>query len=219
VARFFSGLIERLRAVPGIRSAAASVVVPLTGRTWQREYEAIGPTEQAQRIYHSFENWVTPEYFTTLGTPLILGRNFDIHDSVNAAHVALVNQSFASHLFGSSNPIGRQLYDKGKKDQITIVGIVGDARYRALRADVPRTVYRPISQVPPSFPFVLTLNLEVWTSSPANNFRKPIEEIVRRLDTQATLDFRTFDSLIDSNLLYERLLTMLSMAFGLIGLL
>jgi putative ABC transport system permease protein len=191
--------------------------VPLTGRTWQRDFEAIGRAEQSPRVYHSFENWVTPQYFETLGTPLMLGRNFDIHDSANADHVALVNQSFAMHLFGSSNPIGRQLYEKGKKDPITIVGVVADARDRSLRTDAPPTLYRPIEQLPPSFPFVLTLNLEVWTSSPANNYRKPIEEIVRSLDSRATVNFHTFDSLIDSNLLYERLLTMLSVGFGLIG--
>ena len=90
-----------------------------------------------------------------------------------------MNQSFATHLFGSSDPIGKQLYEIGKKDPITIVGIVGDARYRTLRAEAPPTLYRPIAQLPPSFPFVLTLNLKVRTSSPANNFRKPIEEIMR----------------------------------------
>jgi ABC-type antimicrobial peptide transport system permease subunit len=64
----------------------------------------------------------------------------------------------------------------------------------------------------------LTLNLEVWTSAPAADLQTPIEQVVRRLNSQATVDFHTFDSLIDSNLLYERLLTALSIAFGVIGL-
>ncbi len=64
----------------------------------------------------------------------------------------------------------------------------------------------------------MTLNLEVWTNSPANTLRKPIDELLRHLDNQATADFHTFDSLIHANLLYERLLTALSVAFGLIGL-
>ena len=64
----------------------------------------------------------------------------------------------------------------------------------------------------------MTLNLEVWTSAPAGDLRTPIERLVRRLYGQATVDFRTFDSMIDSNLLYERLLTTLSVTFGFIGL-
>ncbi len=75
-----------------------------------------------------------------------------------------------------------------------------------------------MSQLPASFPFLLTLNLEVWTASPTNTLRKPIEELVTGLNREATIDFNTFDSLIDSNLLYERLLTVLSVAFGLVGL-
>jgi ABC-type antimicrobial peptide transport system permease subunit len=59
---------------------------------------------------------------------------------------------------------------------------------------------------------------EVWTRSPANSLRKPIEELVGHLDDQSTVDFHSFDALIDANLLYERLLTALSAAFGLIGL-
>jgi ABC-type antimicrobial peptide transport system permease subunit len=65
---------------------------------------------------------------------------------------------------------------------------------------------------------VLTLNLELWTSSPAIDLRDPIQKLVHRLDSQAPVDFRTFDSLIDSDLLYQRLLAALSVGFGLIGL-
>lgn len=216
VAQFFQRLLEQVRVLPGVRSAAASVVVPLSGRSWQNDYEIPGNTGRTPR-FHSFENWVTPAYFETLGTPLLLGRNLERRDSSKAVQVALVNQSFAARAFGSTDPIGRQVYERGKPDAITIVGIVGDARYRSLREDAPASLYRPIAQLPPSFPFVLTLNLEVWTSAPAADLRTPIEQLVRRLNGQATVDFHTFDSLIDSNLLYERLLTALSISFGVIG--
>ncbi len=133
--------------------------------------------------------------------------------------MALVNQAFARQAFGSSDPIGRQVSEKEKKDTITIVGIVGDARYRNLRDEAPPTLYRPIAQLPPSFDFLLSLNLEVWTEAPAINFTRPIDELVKRLNNRVSVDFHTFESLIDSALLYERLLTVLSVAFGSIGLL
>ncbi|MGA8026824.1 MAG: ABC transporter permease [Bryobacteraceae bacterium] len=216
VVLFFDRLLEQVRTLPGVRSAAASVVVPLSGQTWQQNYEIVG--KQAAHVQHSFEHWVTPDYFETLGTPLILGRNLAPTDSAKSFHVALVNQTFAKLAFGSSNPIGRQVYDKDEKDTITIVGIVGDARYRSLRADAPPTIYRPVSQLPSAFGFLLALNLEVWTSTPPADLARPIEGIAKRLDSQASLEFHTFDSLIDANLLYERLLTVLSISFGLIGL-
>lgn len=85
VVQFFTRLMEQTRAVPGVRSAAASVVVPLTGRTWEQNYEIVGGTEPAQGVFHSLENWVTPHYFETLGTPLILGRNFDMRRPASTA--------------------------------------------------------------------------------------------------------------------------------------
>ncbi len=66
VARFFDLLLEKVRALPGIRSAAASVVVPLSGRTWQQDYEMPGKANGVEQLRHSFENWVTPGYFETL---------------------------------------------------------------------------------------------------------------------------------------------------------
>ncbi len=219
VARFFDRLLEKARGLPGVRSAAASVVVPLSGGSWQQDYEILGNTHRAGQIRHSFENWVTPGYFETLGTPLILGRYFGQLDSDKAVHVALVNQAFATRAFGSADPIGRLVYEKEKKDTITIVGIVGDARYRSLRDQAPPTLYRPIAQLPPSFDFLLSLNLEVWTEIPAIDLTRPIEDLVKHLNNRVSVDFHTFDSLLDSTLLYERLLTVLSVAFGLIGLL
>ena len=84
-----------------------------------------------------------------------------------------------------------------KKDTITIVGIVSDARYRTLRDEAPLTVYRPIAQLPPAFGFLLTVNLEVWTSTPPSGVANPIDRLVKHLDRQAFVDFRAFDSLID----------------------
>jgi putative ABC transport system permease protein len=217
VARFFDRLLEKVRALPGVRAASASVVVPLSGRSWQQDYEIPGNAKAAQ-VRHSFENWVTPEYFETLGTPLVLGRYFARADSAKAVHVALVNQAFATYVFGSSNPVGRQVYEHDKKDPITIVGIVGDARYRKLREAAPPTLYRPIAQLPPSFDFLLSLNLEVWTETPSAEVVRPVRELVSGLNDRVSVEFHTFDSMIDTNLLYERLLTVLSVAFALIGL-
>ena len=214
VVEFFGRLIEEVRSLPGVRSAAASIVVPLGGRTWTRDYEI----RDRALLPGSFENWVTPEYFATLGTPLLLGRSFGRDDSAKAGHVAIVNQAFAQRAFGRTNPIGRQIYEKDKKDAITIVGVVTNARYQSLRDPAPPTIYRPIEQLPDTFGFLLTLNLEVWTAAPATDLRLPIEQLVKRLESRAITEFRTFDSLIDSNLAYERLLTALSMGFGLIGL-
>lgn len=218
VVHFFNQLLQKVRALPGVRSAAASVVVPLSGRTWQSDYQIAGDRRGSNELAHCFENWVTPAYFQTLGTPLILGRSLSDSDSANAQRVAVVNEAFARRWFNDSNPIGYRIVEKGKKDLITIIGVVGDARYRRLQDETPPTLYRPIAQLPSAFEFLLELKLEVWTSTPAASLAEPVRQMVHRLDAQAFVDTQTFDSLIDSNLLYERLLTALSIAFGIVGL-
>jgi hypothetical protein len=215
---FFDELLKTVRALPGVRSAAASVVVPLSGRSWEEDHKIVGDSTQGGLHRQSFENWVTPSYFDTLGTPLILGRNLDGKDISQSPHVAVINNAFAKHAFGSDNPIGRRIYEDAKKDTITIVGVVADARYRNLHQDAPPTVYRPIAQLPASFDFLLTLNLEVWTSTPALSLAKPINQLVRRMNSGVFVDSYTFDTLVDFALSYQRLLTALSVAFGAIGL-
>ncbi len=220
VVRFFDNLLERVRALPGVRSAAASKVVPLGGHSWQSDYELDHDRDQTANKIHSYLNWVTPDYFQTLGTPLLLGRGFGAQDSANSPRVAIVNETFVKRYLGTANPIGRRMFEitKTKRDPIQIVGIVGDARYRSLTDEPPPTVYRPIEQLPAAFDFLLELNLEVWTRTPAGDFAGPIRGVARRLNNQVSTDIRTFDSLIDSNLLYERMLTALSIAFGAVGL-
>jgi predicted permease len=221
VVRFFDKLLDRVRALPGVRSAAASKVVPLGGNSWQNDYEVERDPNQGASHVHSYLNWVTPSYFETLGTPLLLGRSFSAQDSANSLRVGVVNQAFVKRYLGSANPIGQRIFEiqKNKKEPLQIVGIVADARYRSLLDQAPPTVYRPIAQMPATFGFLLELNLEVWTSSPANDLAGPIRTTVKRLNSGVSTEIRTFDSLIDSNLLYERMLTALSIAFGAVGLL
>ncbi|MBV9501084.1 MAG: ABC transporter permease [Acidobacteriaceae bacterium] len=220
VVRFFDNLLERVRSLPGVRSAAASKVVPLGGRTWQNDYELDQDRDQSANKIHSYLNWVTPEYFQTLGTPLVLGRDFSAQDSASSPRVAIVNETFVKRYLGTANPIARRFFEitKGKRDPIQIIGIVRDARYRSLTDEIPPTVYRPIEQLPTAFDFLLELSLEVWTRAPARDLAGPIRSIPKQLDAQVSTEIRTFDSLIDSNLLYQRMLTALSIAFGAVGL-
>lgn len=218
VTGFFDELLKTVRALPGVRSVAASVIVPLTGRSWEEDYQILHTSTQEQVPFHSFENWVTPSYFDTLGTPLIMGRSLATKDIAQSPHIAVINTVFAKSVFGSGNPIGRQINEISKKDIVTIVGVVADARYRNLHETAPPTVYRPIAQLPASFGFLLTLNLEVWTSTPALSLAKPITQLVRHMNSGVFADAYTFDTLVDFALSYQRLLTALSVTFGVVGL-
>jgi putative ABC transport system permease protein len=130
---------ERLRqsvlAVPGVASAAVSFMTPVTGGVWNNRVDVSGGVEMPERHKMSNFNAVTPGWFTTFGTPILAGRDFNEGDRKNAPPVILVNQAFAKKFLNGANPIGHTVtIGVGGGDQSTpkeVVGLVADAVYRA----------------------------------------------------------------------------------------
>src|SRR5262245_49067432 len=126
---------ERLRqsvlAVPGVCAAAVSFVPPGSGSTWNNRVEVSGAAEMPERQRLSNFNAVTPGWFTTFGTPILAGRDFNEGDRKNAPPVILVNQAFAKQFLNSANPIGHTVVvGVGGFNQSApkeIVGLVADA--------------------------------------------------------------------------------------------
>ena len=131
-------LVERLAAAPGTVSVAVANAVPLRGTTpFSAGYIIEGQaTDDRQPTAQATFNSVTPEYFRTLGIPLVRGRGFTSTDRDPDHPVVVVNQSLARHRFASEDPIGRRLSFDGGKQWVTIVGVVGDTRQQDLTSPV-----------------------------------------------------------------------------------
>ncbi len=134
-------LLDRLAAIPGVRSASLSAGTPISGGAASRFVSAEGYQPKAAET-RVFLNWVGPRFFETYGTPLLAGREFTFQDA-GASHVAIVNQSMARYYFGHANPVGRRLTLERDDQPFEIVGVVGDAKYLDLHVAPPRTVYLP----------------------------------------------------------------------------
>lgn len=100
-------LLDRVRATPGVESVAETFIVPLSGAGWNDMIE-IPELPKHSRILPWF-NQISPGYFETMGMPLLAGRNFDQHDTVSSAEVAVVNQEFSRKFLAGSNPIGKHI--------------------------------------------------------------------------------------------------------------
>jgi hypothetical protein len=90
-------ILERLKGVPGIRSASAANVLPIGGGLWTRGVRIEGYTFRADESDSVVFNVIAPDYFGTLGTPVVLGREFDDRDTGTSPKVAIVNESFARY--------------------------------------------------------------------------------------------------------------------------
>jgi len=129
IAAFFRQTLERLRAVPGIESAALARAVPFSGNGGSTTFQVEGEPEPPKgREPVAQLNIVSPDYFRTMGIRQLEGRDFDEHDTADVPSVAVVNETMARQLWPGMDPIGRRLRlrDAG---WVTVVGVVGDVRH------------------------------------------------------------------------------------------
>jgi putative ABC transport system permease protein len=152
VRAFEAALRERLRGLPGVRGVATVSYLPLTGQSnWPTEREG----HPDQDIGGMEIRIVSPDYFETMGIPIVLGRSFNAGDIAPAPHVILVNETVARRWWGESSPLGDRVAVgrlKGK-DQAggvekprEVVGVVADTKSVYLKAPPRPTVYLPIAQ-------------------------------------------------------------------------
>jgi len=215
--RYTEAVLSGTRNLPGVRSASGSVVIPMSGSSWQMDFTTAGYAARRDSDYHSYQNMVTPDFFRTMGTRLLMGRDFTERDDETASKVAVVNESFARRYWGEENPLGKRFHEVDKKDLITVVGVVKDAKYRDFRKSAPPAVYLPLRQIPSTMGW--SLQLEVWTYGDPHSLITPVREVLTCQQKDVSTTFQTFTELIDKRLLYERLLTALSVSFGALGIL
>lgn len=146
VDRYYEGLADAVRAVPGVTRAAMTHAVPVVNGGWvMGTYPSANPPAEGEVT--SLARWrpISPGYFETAGIELVAGRPFTAEDRLGAEPVALLNVSAATGLFGG---VRKALGDTIRigiegQDDIRVVGIVEDVRILGLREDAPRTAYRP----------------------------------------------------------------------------
>jgi macrolide transport system ATP-binding/permease protein len=138
-------LIDRVRATPGVESAAFARLTPLGYGTYSETPIAVDgyqpPLEEQPTVEY---NQVGPAYFATLGIPLLSGRDFTRADNENAPLVAIVNRTMKARYWGDRDPIGRRLQVKGKWARV--IGVAADSKYESMREDPKPFFYVPLSQ-------------------------------------------------------------------------
>jgi predicted permease len=207
--RYTNMILDDIRRLPGVRSASRSVVIPMEGSSWQRDFTAPG---YAGRTYGCYMNLVSPGFFQTIGTRLLTGRDFSNHDDAAGQKVAVVNESFARRYWSGENPVGKSFREVDKNEPITVIGVVEDAKYRDFRKEARPTVYLPLAQAPSTLGW--SINFEIWTYTEPHAVIKSVQNILDRQLKDVPVVFQTFNELVDRRLLYERLLTALSICFG-----
>jgi predicted permease len=215
----YEQLLARIRAIPGVRSASLSVHTPLSTNVSDTSVRVQGtPAANGSDLTSVDVEPVGPDYFATLQTPLLRGREFTADDRSGTPEVAIVNQSMARHYFGDADPLGRlisiPLY-RGDSSWMRIVGEVRDVKVHDLREPATLMLYVPMLQAPEGAA-TFEIRTAVDPASIQTAALAAVQSIDRRLPVYGvkTLNDQFADSMVE-----ERLVASLSSAFGLLALL
>jgi len=206
----FEEMLEHLRALPGVSSASASDVTPIDNSIDAGYLQIEGYTSKGSEDTLVYFNQVSDRFFETLGTDLVMGRDFDAHDTPGSPKVAIVNQSMAKKFFAGQNPLGRRY--RSEAGWVEIVGVVKDAKYVTLREDIHPTAYVAASQ-DANPDESKTFELRVATGAPTAAI-SAVKSSIAEVNRDVSLQFKTLALQVDESLARERLLATLSGFFG-----
>jgi predicted permease len=216
---FFDQAVERLRAIPGVTSAAYTYSLPIAGSNWNSIFTIEGqPVPERSQLPSSGWIPITPEYFETMGIRLIKGRWFDNRDLATSPEAVVVNETFARRFFGDHDPIGarvKQGWPEEKAPWRQIVGVVNDVRMDGLQGDDSLQAYLPARQLSQrSGTFV------VRTSGNPAPLGRAIAAAIHEIDPNVPLfNVRTMNQVIDVAIGNERLTMVLMISFAALALL
>jgi predicted permease len=217
----YNRLLDGIRAIPGVKGTTFSDNGIFSGSSCGTQLYVEGFTPAKGARTGTRCEAVGPDYFATLGVPMLRGRELTLADMTPTAKVAVINQAMAKDFFEGRDPIGKHIKDlyPGSTSEYEIVGVAQDFRTDSLRGKVIRHFYAPAANaigegVPTS------INLEVRTvAAPAGliaAIRRKVQEADRTIPIESA---RTVEDLLDSRVLQQRIIAQLSSFFGGLALL
>lgn len=219
IAALYNGVIERVGALPGVRSVGAVDRLPLAQRVWGLGARIRGQFEDASKLLPSIAHLqtVTPDYFATLGIP-VRGRTFTDADRAGQLRVAIVSESVARQYWPNGDAIGQHVGYPSDTNWMTIIGVVPDTKQDSLRDTAMTSMYVPWTQRS-----VMSGN-EYWIlarsgGDPAS-LSASIRQIVREIDRSvAVSDVRTMNAVVSASIQKARFTTTVVGLFALAALL
>ena len=218
---FQKQLISRLAEFPGVKSAAATSVVPLANPGARFVFWADGhplpPLHQAPLASYRI---VSPGYFATMGIPVLEGREFAEIDQKTSLSVGVINREMAERMWPGENPIGKRfsvgvpLDPKEEVQWTTVVGVVGAVRQTALDTEPGMEMYQPLAQAPfPAMSFVARTSLDLGA------FAEPARTLVASMNSDLLVaGLRSMDEILHDSVAPYRFNMLLLTIFGLAAL-
>jgi len=208
---------QELAALPGVSAVSASIVAIFSGGSWGNSVLLEGSEPGPDDDIDSRWNMIGPGYFSTLGVPLMAGREFAAGDHSDAEKVVIVNQAFMRK-FGlePGEAIGTFMSPNGRGSELThrIVGVVQDAGYSNVKQDVPPTFFVPYRQND----YVGSITFYLRTQIATSQTMAAVGGAITRLDSNLPVEnLKTLERQVDESVVLDRLISTLSAAFAVLA--
>jgi predicted permease len=201
-------LLERIESLPGVRAATMTRFPPISGGTGTNLDFVIHSEGGGQMTAREvWVNNVGAKYFTTMGVPVVAGREFDLHDSNRPQRVVVVNRAFARRYFRDVSPVGKTITQR--ETPMEIIGVVGNAKYSELRGEMEETVYFNLFQQ-----WGVPMQFLIRTERDPSTVAAAVREEMRSTIGNVLIRTRTLEDHIDASIVRERLVSRLAGLFG-----
>ena len=224
---FYERLIERVRALPGVRAAGATNILPLSGNYDSRGIQIEDRPAPAGQAPSVQSRSVTPGYFDAMGIPLLRGRGFDARDAAGSPPVVLVSDAMARRYWPDEDPVGKRItfnsgipedeqQEVGGPGSREVIGVVGDVKHLGLDEEVTPFFYTPHAQQPSYHTMTLVLRAAPAPATLASAVRHELAE----MDPNVPLsEVWTLDAVLGRVTAAPRLRTLLVGSFAALALL
>jgi len=223
---------DEFKALPGVKSAGLALYSTLEGNNWGESVFVEGrPAPGPEENHGSSWDRVSPQFFQTVGQPIIRGHGFTDQDTATSQMVAVVNQTFVKKFFPKEDPIGRHfgVFDQKYASNFEIVGIVADAKYNNPREPYRSMYFRPMTQFNRNVfgrQFFMAESRSVYPNSITVQYAgdaASLESTARRTLANINPDltvvsFKSLDYQVADNFNGERLISRLTELFGVLAL-
>jgi putative ABC transport system permease protein len=222
--RFFTEVLDRASALPGVTAVGTINHLPLFGDVWTFGFTVEGrPAPDPGNEPHAVYRVASPGYFRAIAQPLVAGRDFDARDTAGGLPVAIVNTSLAARWWPNGEALGARLaFASSGNDApiyLTIVGIVGNVRQRELTNESSDEIYVPLAQRPGDDPSRAAMTIVARTTGEPGALLPMLRDAVWAVDRQAAVyEGVTLDDVLDREVWRERLAADLVGAFALVAL-
>ncbi|HEY7513619.1 MAG TPA: ADOP family duplicated permease, partial [Vicinamibacteria bacterium] len=211
-------LLGEIQRIPGVRATSFSQLGLFTGGESTRTIDVEGHAAKGQDDRDSGRDAVGPDYFATLGAPLLLGRGVQDGDGAGAPRICVVNEAFVRRFFEGRNPLGRRITEvadqeaPGEASDCQVVGVAGDARTQGLRGDVAPRYFVAAAQSATLFG---SPTLLVRTSAEPEPMMRAVRRTIQRVDASVPiLKATTLDEQMSLQTAQDRTTARLVVVFG-----